>query len=161
MLMYYWRLRTVSKLSAMKEAQQASFLDPDDLMRVIEAEEQGGDGLCPVRAWCFPRRLRVSKHAMAWHHCGFEERRQLYQCPAYSNDGHECPLDRGDVTARCAGAEFCGEEKCHHANPHRWDAMRGCHAVRCRKLAAALDGWDKETKGPPPDIDAAVACEQV
>jgi hypothetical protein len=148
----------VSRLSQFKQSIHQRTLD--DVLAAIEAEERGGDGLCPARAWCFVKRLRVSKHAMPRHRCGFEEHHALWQCPAYRNDGHERVPDRGGVMARCAGAEFCGEGSCYHAKPHRWDAMRGCHAVHCRELAAALDGWDK-AKGPPPDIDTAVTCEQM
>jgi len=117
------------------------------------------NGLCPARAWCFVKRLRVSKHAMPSHHCAFEEHHALWQCHE-SGNGHERALDRGDVMARCAGAAFCGNASCDHAKSHRWDPMVGCHAVHCRKLETALTGWNEE-KGPPPDVDVVVVCDMI
>ena len=146
----------MSKLDAVIEAQQAAYLSPDELLAVIEAEERR-DGYCPARAWCFVKRLRVSKHAWTWHHCGFEDHHALHQCHE-SDNGHERVLDRGDIIARCAGAAFCKDASCDHAKPHRWDPLTGCHAVHCRQLAAIIEGWDEEAKGPPPDT-ATIACE--
>jgi hypothetical protein len=110
--------------------------------------------LCPDRGRCFEKRIRVSKHAIPWHKCAFEEHHSLYQCPA-SGNGLEPIPDRGDIEARCAGAAFCGDASCDHAKAHRWNPMTGCHSVRCRKLEMALTGWNEETKGPPPDMRPA------
>jgi hypothetical protein len=118
------------------------------------------NGLCPNRDWCFPKRIRVSKHAIPDHHCAFEEHSQLYQCPAYRTDGHEHILDRGDIMAVCAGAPYCGDGECYHASPHRWNPMQGCHAVHCRQLEGVLRGWDEEERGEKP-VDVMVACEQI
>jgi len=116
------------------------------------------NGCCPARAWCFVKRLKVSKAAMPWHKCAFEEHYALWQCHE-SGNGHERVLDRGDVMARCVGAAFCKNAPCDHAKVHRWDPLAGYHAVHCRTLEAALAGWNEETKGPPPDVDVAVVCE--
>jgi hypothetical protein len=146
----------MSKLDAIKQTEQ-SLLSPDELIAIIEAEERR-DGLCPARAWCFVKRLRVSKHAMPWHTCAFEDHRAFHQCHE-SDNGHERVLDRGDVMAHCVGAAFCKDVTCDHAKVHRWDPLVGCHAVHCRKLEAALAGWNEETKGSPPDMDVVVVCE--
>lgn len=122
---------------------------------LVEIEEHG-DGLCPARSSCFPKRLKVSKHAMPRHRCAFEEHHALWQCHENGN-GHERVLDRGDVEARCAGAAFCGDASCHHAEIHRWDPLAGCHAIKCRKLTAILENWDTNMRGEKPDD--IVVCE--
>jgi hypothetical protein len=147
----------MGKFNAIVEAPRTEYADLTDLLAAIEAEERR-DGLCPDRAWCFAKRLQVSKHAMAWHKCAFEQHHVLHQCHE-SGNGHERVLDWG-IMARCAGATFCGDASCDHAKAHRWDPLAGCHAVKCRKLAAVLENWDKSTKGPLPDIDVVVTCEQ-
>lgn len=121
-------------------------------------EAQRSDGLCPERGWCFTRRLRVSKHAWDHHPCGFEQHHVLWQC-YQSEISHERVLDRGDVEAQCIGAALCGEASCHHAQAHRWDPLLGCPTINCRKLAAVIERWDEEMRGPPPR--PMVACEQV
>lgn len=124
----------------------------------IVAQEQCQDGLCPARAWCFGKRLRVSKHAWYWHRCAFEQHYQLWQC-CESDDGHEHIPGRGIAEARCDQADICGEANCPHAAPHRWDPMHGCHAVRCRKLVAIVEKWDEEMRGEPPET--VVVCEVI
>ena len=124
---------------------EARDLTINDLLAEIEAEENGS---CPARVWCLTKRLKISKHAMPSFHCAFEQHHALWQCPE-SSDGHERILDRGDVTAVCTGAAFCGKASCHHARPHRWDPAAGCHAVFCRRLAEMA--WDEEMRGERPD----------
>ena len=71
----------MSKLDVVIEAQRTEFLSPADLLAAIEAEERGGDGLCPNRDQCFRERLGISQAAAEdGHRCGFEETHCLWQC---------------------------------------------------------------------------------
>jgi len=129
-----------------------------DLTKVlVEMEKEvHGDGQCPVRVWCFAKRLRVSKHAWPRHKCAFEQHHALWQCRE-SGNGHGRVLDRGDVTVVCAGAAFCKNAACPHRVPHRWKADDGCDRIKCRKLEAIP--WDEEIRGERPD--PVVVCEVV
>jgi len=157
------RKRNIVKLSDFQAEKRQ--LSVDELLAEIEAEE---DGSCPARAWCFAKRLRVSKHAWCyytkdgWRHykCGFGQHHALWQCRE-SGNGHGRIPDRGIAEARCAGAAFCGKATCHHAAPHRWKADDGCDRIECRELARALEKWDEETRGERPDIGAVVICEWI
>ena len=40
------------------------------------------------------------------------------------------------MKVRCAYAEECEDETCHHFDEHEWDRIAGCTNVTCKRVQA-------------------------